>query len=85
MPIYDYKCKCGKAEEHYAGFDDKTLPCACGKMMERQITTHFGICMGVGPYGYYDENLQTYVHTNAHRRQVMQEQGVSEKFGKGWY
>jgi hypothetical protein len=52
--------------------------------MERKFHSRFGISMGVGAYGYFDDNLRTYVRTNAHKRQVMAEQGVSEKFGKGW-
>lgn len=52
--------------------------------MHRQFHSRFGISMGVGAYGYYDENLGTYIRTNAHKRQVMREQNVTEKFGKGW-
>jgi putative FmdB family regulatory protein len=86
MPIYDYKCtKCNAIKEMLAGFNDTTRPCACGGQMSRMISTHFGINMGAGAYGYYDENLQTYIHSNTHKKQVMQEQGVTEKYGKGWW
>ncbi len=85
MPLYDYECQCGNKEERFAHIEDKTLPCdKCDGEMRRLISSHFGICMGVGPYGYYDDNLQTYVRTNAHKREVMKQQGVTEKFGKGW-
>jgi len=53
--------------------------------MKRVLSGRFGINMGVGAYGYYDENLQAYCGTNRERRRIMKEQGVSEKYGKGWY
>ena len=85
MPIYDYECTCGNKElDRYSRIDERE-PCPeCGLEMRRLISSRFGINMGVGAYGYYDENLDTYIHTNAHKRRVMQEQGVHEKFGKGW-
>jgi hypothetical protein len=52
--------------------------------MKRQFHASFAINMGVGAHGYYDENLGCYIGTNAQKRRVMQEQGVSEKFGKNW-
>lgn len=33
---------------------------------------------------YYDENLEAYVKSKQHRRQLMAERGVSEKFGTNW-
>ena len=51
----------------------------------KRVLQPFGINMGVGAYGYYDENLGTYINTNKHRREVMEKQGVTEKIGKGWY
>jgi hypothetical protein len=34
---------------------------------------------------YYDDNLETYVRSRQHRRSLMKEQGVYEKFGRGWH
>ncbi len=85
MPLYDFKCdRCGNTEEYFAGYEERVLPCKCGGQMIRQISHSYGIVMGVPAAGYYDENLGTYINSNRHKRQVMQEQGVSEKFGKGW-
>lgn len=85
MPLYDYACqRCGRIEERIAGFDEQIIPCPCGCTMTRQFHGNFGINMGVGAYGYYDETLQTYINSNKHKREVMREQGVSERFGKGW-
>lgn len=86
MPLFDYSCKCGYSGEHIAKADEQLLRCPeCGDNMVRQFHSRFGICMGaVGAYGYYDDNLQTYIRTNEHRKQVMREQGVTERIGKGW-
>ena len=85
MPLYEYSCECGKTEEHFGHIDDTTWPCECGKKMKRQISSRFGISMqGVPACGYYDENLQTYINSVSQKRRVMEEQGVSEKYGKGW-
>lgn len=88
MPIYDYQCdKCGRTEERIKRVDETSYQCpdnCCTGTMMRQIHGRFGINMGVGAYGYYDDNLGCYIRTNAHRREVMREQGVSEGYGKGW-
>jgi len=86
MPIFDYECKnCGLVENVFAGINDKTIvhDKCCGQM-NRIISGRKGINMGVGAYGYYDDNLQAFCGTNRERRRIMKEQGVSEKFGKGW-
>ena len=87
MPLYDYLCpECGLVEDIIAKMDDKLLKHdKCGKTMIRQLHGRFGINMGVGAYGYYDENLGTYISTNKQRREEMQKQGVTERIGKGWY
>ena len=85
MPIYDYECsKCGYTGEHITHINDYELCPKCCVPMKRVLTT-FGINMGVGAYGYYDDNLGTYIHTNKQKKEEMQKQGVTEKFGKGWY
>ena len=84
MPLYDYKCKCGYKGEHIAHIDEAKLCPRCNRVMERQMPFSHGISMGVGPYGYYDDNLQAYVGTNREKREIMRQQGVEEKFGKGW-
>jgi putative FmdB family regulatory protein len=85
VPVYDYKCtNCGKVEEYFAGYEERIQTCKCGSQMIRLIASTFGISIGVPAGGYFDENLGTYIHSNRHKRQVMQEQGVSERYGKGW-
>lgn len=34
---------------------------------------------------YFDENLETYVKSRQHRKQVMRAREVYEKYGKGWH
>jgi len=84
MPVYDYKCKCGTTTEEFCKWDKKISCPSCKKPMDRVISGRVGISMGVGPYGYYDENLQAYVGTNADKKRIMAEQGVAESYGKGW-
>lgn len=40
MPIYEYKCKCGKEKERYLSFAEsaKVQTCECGDAMQRQIS-----------------------------------------------
>ena len=88
MPIFDYECpNCGTVEDVYAGINDKTIVHEkCKGVMKRFISGNKGISMGpAGAFGYYDDNLETYIHTNRQHREVMKEKGVSEKYGKGWY
>jgi len=86
MPLYDYRCRsCGRQEERIAKIDETELTCDCGGSQDRQLHGRFGIIMGAaGAHGYYDENLGVHIRTNTHRREVMREQGVEEKIGKGW-
>ena len=82
MPYYDYKCQdCGFLEENRkAPIDDVRLECpVCGGYHKRLLHGQFGINMGVGAYGYYDENLETHIESNRHKRQVMGEKGVTPK------
>ena len=85
MPIFDWKCKCGYEGEHIAKVEEELKCPNCLKAMKRQMPGTHGINMGVGAYGYYDDNLEAYVHTNRQRRELMRQKGVQEKFGKGWY
>jgi len=87
MPIFDYECpNCGTVEDVYAGINDKTIVHEkCKGVMKRFISGKKSISMGVGAYGYYDDNLQAFCGTNREKKRIMKEQGVSEKYGKGWY
>ena len=85
MPIYDFECGCGYDGEHFAGMEEKKRCPKCESIMKRLISGKKSIDMGVGAYGYYDDNLQAFVGTNKEKRAIMKAQGVSEKYGKNWY
>lgn len=54
----------------------------CFKCMKDRVKLPpiFRINKGPVPIGgYYDDNLQTFIRTKAHRQSVMDEQGVSER------
>ena len=88
MPIYDYSCpNCGTVENVIAGMSDKTLVHEkCKGIMKRFISGNKGISMGpAGAYGYFDDNLQTFINTNKQHREECKKQGVTPKLGKGWY
>jgi putative FmdB family regulatory protein len=89
--LYDFECRiCGNKTEEYFKVDDrpKSLPCpSCGTRngMRQIFSSSYGISMnGVPAGGYFDESLGTYVNSVAQKRRLMKEQGVHEKFGKGW-
>lgn len=92
MPVYDYKCKyCGQEQKDvWAKVHEMVIPCDCGQVADRQLTGRININMGAsGSHGYYDENLDCYIHTNKQRREEMLKQGVSErgatpKLGCAW-
>lgn len=88
MPYYDYKCKSCEFVEinRRASVNDTEVSCPkCQGTMVRLMHSQFGINMGAsGAYGYYDDNLETYINGNQHRREVMKQKGVTEKIGKGW-
>ena len=86
MPAYDFLCqKCSKKEEVFMKLADYKKPDCCDQPM-KQIIGNYHIVMDLKPY--LDENLSeqpVYVRSKKHRRQLMQEAGVTEKFGKGWF
>ena len=81
MPLYDYECKhCKEIIEDIIAHIDDDVPCPdCKRPMERLISGTFGINMGVGAYGYFDETLDKYIHTNRQKREEMRKQGVTPK------
>jgi predicted nucleic acid-binding Zn ribbon protein len=86
IPLYDYSCACGYKGEHIAKIDEMVKCPDCNFEMKREMPFTHGINMGAaGATGYYDDNLQTYIHSNRQRREEMKRQGVAETYGKGWY
>lgn len=83
MPLYDWKCECGRVEDEFRRMAERNVPkvCQCGRAMERIITSYHAIG-DVDPY--YDDNLESWVKSKQHRKEVMRDKGVSEYYGKGW-
>lgn len=86
LRLYDFECQCcGEKIEKVVrvlggGTECEPVTCRnCGSKMDR-LFAMFRINMGPVPLvGYYDDTLGTYIRTNRHRKEVMREQGVSEK------
>lgn len=84
MPLYPYECpKCGQAEDIITPVNFMASCKKCGTVMKRKFHAQFGINRGPVPAaGYFDDNLGCFIRTNTHRKEVMKEQGVSEKPSK---
>lgn len=84
MPLYSYLCSaCDKEKDEYRSVSQRNRcpKCdACDKPMVKIIT---GYAVH-GDVDYYDENLEIRVKSKQHRKQLMRERGVTEKYGKGW-
>ena len=78
LRLNDFKCKCGVKEIMHN--DGESVVCHdCGMEMEK-LPPIFRINMGpAGAYGYYDDNLDCYIHTNRQRREECLRQGVTPK------
>lgn len=85
-PIYDLKCDCGREEKDVLCGINEYPPCIkCGEPLKRVIG-HYQVIGDLEPY--LDENLTSkpvLVKSKKHRKELMKEYGVSEKFGKGWW
>ena len=57
--------------------EEPCCPMCCAVM--KKLPHTFGINMGVGPYGYFDETLGKYIGTNRERREECRRQGVTPK------
>lgn len=86
MPLYSYECAdCGGAKDELRKLPERNnLPDCdlCKKPMQRVIGGH-SVIGDMAPY--YDDNLETYVTSRQHRKEVMREKGVYESFGKNWH
>lgn len=89
MPLYDFKCECGFTGEFITHIDENKKCPECNRNMQRlmsPVNFNMGPC---GAYGYYDDNLESYVSTNKQRRELMRQKGVTErgatpKTGEAW-
>ena len=79
LRLYDFQCpKCGHIKE-YIIEDNEKVSCPNDGSELKRLPHVFRINMGPVPLtGYYDDNLQTYITSNTHRKKVMEKQGLSE-------
>ena len=80
MPLYDYECpKCKFEQEAWTPMNNNA-ECPMCKITMKRLIGPVRYNMGAsGAYGYYDDNLETYINSNRHRREVMREKGVTEQ------
>lgn len=85
LRMFDFQCRdCGQTVERMVRTWDQgkrceTVSCECGGKLKK-MPVLFRVNMGPVPLvGYWDDNLETYIRTNNHRKQVMREKGVCEK------
>lgn len=85
MPLYEYQCPtCSGLETAFRKVDERNdgPMCPVCNVKTVKIISGYSVVPDVQPY--YDDNLQTHIKSKQHRKKVMRDQGVSEKFGKGW-
>ncbi len=85
MPLYTYRCtKCETEVDEFRSVAERDIApeCECGSKTRKILS----LSKPIGDLNpYYDENLQGYVKSRQHRKDLMRERGVTEKFGKGWH
>jgi putative FmdB family regulatory protein len=84
MPLFEYECSdCHAHKDEFRTVAERNNPpaCECGAMMKK-IISGYRVVGDLEPY--YDDNLEAFVKSKQHRREVMREKGVSEKFGTNW-
>lgn len=88
MPIYTCECSCGNQQDYYSSVDERTQtpPCEkCGSETKKVISS-YSVIGDMEPY--LDEHITAepiWVKSRKHRKRLLQEHGLSEKFGKGWH
>lgn len=80
LRLNDFICPgCGLEQERIHS-ETEVVQCRNCDSVLQKLPPKFRINVGPVPqHGYYDENLDTYINSNTHRKEVMREQGVSEK------
>ena len=85
MPLYTYECStCAGIEEAFRSIANRNQApeCSVCGTITKKIISGYSVVGDVEPY--YDDNLQSYIKSKQHRKQVMREQGVMEKYGRNW-
>jgi putative FmdB family regulatory protein len=86
MPLYTYLCPdCGATTDEFRKIAERNdcPECELCKVSMQKLIGGHSVIGDVEPY--WDDNLQTGIKSKQHRKEIMREQGVSEKYGKGWH
>ncbi len=85
MPLYAYKCDCGKTEDAFRKIEDRErAPECCGKSMSRVIG-NYSVIPDMEPHVEYNMTEKpVWVKSRKHHERLCREHGVTPKFGKGW-
>jgi hypothetical protein len=85
MPSFDFRCKiCQQQKEVFMKIAEFKAPVCCDFEMT-QVLGSYSVVPDLEPY--LDPHIGTepvYVKSKQHRKELMKQYGVSEKFGKGW-
>ena len=78
MPLYVYLCeKCGFSCDEFNTIERRHFgPQHCGEKMKLDVT---GPAVHADLEPYFDDNLETYIKSRQHHKQVMREKEVYDK------
>ena len=85
MPTYQYQCPtCQGLEEAFRSVAERNEApmCSVCSVPTKKIISAYAVVPDLRPY--WDDNLESGIKSKQHRKEVMKERGVSEKYGKGW-
>ena len=78
MPLYNYRCeKCAFECDDFSSVAERhNGPPHCGQKMRLDVS---GPSIRCDLEPYFDENLETYIKSRQHHKQVMREEDVYDK------
>ena len=86
MPLFDTKCSdCGQVVEQYLKVAEKPQDCVCGGDMKRILTSRYYINPDIDVVTADITGEEMRVTSRRHLKQLCAENGVSQKYGKGWW
>lgn len=79
MPIYEYRCSCGKISKDIRRVADRLLPqlCSCGQFGE--LIMSLPANSYISGYPYFDQVLDMEITDPAHRKKVLKQEGLEER------
>jgi putative FmdB family regulatory protein len=90
MPLYGFRCGCGRTDEHYFPLRDShpLAKCGeCGKEMERDLTVEASNHIPGSAFPYITKNITgspIEVRSEAHLQQLCKEHNVTHRDDTAW-